>query len=248
MDAPEKPFHPYRRETLAGSVRAEIERLILAGDLSAGDKLNENLLADSLGVSRGTVREAVRTLAQSGLIELIANRGAFVRRLSLGEINNLYDLRGAIFAMACAAVAKRCALQMDDALVTALNENLEKMREAFCLEDKAEYYALNIAFHDMLMDAARNPRAKSMYDSLVKEMHLFRRRGLSFATNIERSIEEHAEIVRAVEDGNEEAAQSAARRHLEEGHKRFLATLSGEMSDDVTDSSRNPDTRLAKVS
>ena len=67
------------RATLAGEVRGEIERLIVEGELAAGVKLNELSLSNAMGVSRGTVREAIRSLADSGLIDMIANRGEIGR-------------------------------------------------------------------------------------------------------------------------------------------------------------------------
>lgn len=226
----EKPFS-LRRETLAGSVRSEIERQILAGDLQAGEKLNEVALAERLDVSRGTVREAIRTLAESGLIDLLANRGAFVRSLTVEEIRNLYRLRGAIFAMACAAVAERAKSEPIKHVLDALRANLDAMRAAYRDDDRAAYYELNIAFHALLMDDAQNPRAKSVYEGLVKEMHLFRRRGLSVSPNIARSIEEHEAIVDAVEKGNVDGARQAAQRHIDEGLTRFLNTLEEEASE-----------------
>lgn len=62
-----------------------------------------------MGVICKTVREAIRSLADFGLIDLIANRGTFVHEMTFAEVHNLYDLRGAIFAMACAAWARRLA-------------------------------------------------------------------------------------------------------------------------------------------
>lgn len=215
----------FRRETLSETVSAEIQDRIVSGELGAGEKLNEVALAGALGVSRGTVREALRLLAQSGLIELVSNRGAYVREVSEDEIRNLYEIRGAIFSMACAAVARRQAEAGDPGLVAALRDNLDAMRRAHGDDDKAAYYALNIAFHEMLIAAAGNPRAKAMYEGLVKEMHLFRRRGLSFATNIARSIDEHATIVEAVAAADEAAARDAGRMHIVHGLERFLATL-----------------------
>jgi DNA-binding GntR family transcriptional regulator len=97
------------RATLAGEVRAEIERMIVEGDLQAGEKLNELTLSAAMGVSRGTVREAIRSLADSGLIDLVANRGAFVHETTLEELRNLYDLRGAIFGLCCSSAARRVA-------------------------------------------------------------------------------------------------------------------------------------------
>ena len=231
------PPTPFRRETLAGEVRSEIERRILSGDLPAGRKLNEVELAGALHVSRGTVREAIRSLADSGLIDLVANRGAYVRRLTVEEIRNLYDLRGAIFAMGCAAVARRVQATPDPDLVAALHGNLSDMRQAYSRDDRAAYYELNIAFHDMLLAAARNDRAKGLYDTLVKEMHLFRRRGLSVALNIATSIKEHAAIVAAIEAGDPAGARDAGLHHITSGLARFVRTLEGVDTDGGADGS-----------
>lgn len=213
------------RATLAGEVRSEIERMIVDGDLAGGEKLNELVLSNAMGVSRGTVREAIRSLADSGLIDLIANRGAFVHETTLAEVRNLYNLRGAIFAMACAAAARRVAEGRESRLVKRLVANLDEMREAHVKDNIKRYYALNIEFHDILMQAAANPKAKAIYDNLVKEMHLFRRRGLSIATNIARSIEEHEAIENAVSAGNAEGARKAAESHIVLGLGRYMNLL-----------------------
>ncbi len=214
-----------QRRTLAGEVRAEIERRMLSGELASGQKLNELQLADSLGVSRGTVREAIRSLADSGMIELISNRGAFVRKLSVDEIRNLYELRGAVFGMGCASIARRMNETRDPALITALEASVRDMRTAFEGGDAPTYYELNIAFHDMLLVASQNAKAKSVYDSLVKELHLFRRQGLSVLPNIERSVAEHDAIVVAIKAGDVNGARAAATAHVESGLGRFLKTI-----------------------
>ncbi len=89
-------------------------------------------------------------------------------------------------------------------------------------------YALNIEFHDLLIDAANNARARSVYSNLVKEMHLYRRRGLSIAANIARSIKEHEAVVAAVAAGDEEAAARAANRHIKSGLNRYMQILGQE--------------------
>lgn len=210
------------RATLAGEVRTEIERMIVDGDLRAGEKLNELALSNAMGVSRGTVREAIRSLADSGLIDLIPNRGAFVHQTTLDEVRNLYDIRNAIFSMACGAAARRAAEGFEPDLVARLRKNLEKMRIAHAKDDMQSYYRLNIEFHDMLIHAAGNPKVKTIYDNLVKEVHLFRRRGLSIATNIALSIEEHSAISAAVESGDEKAAKAAAENHIVWAFGRYM--------------------------
>ncbi len=216
------------RATLAGEVRGEIERMIVEGDLPGGEKLNELALSNAMGVSRGTVREAIRSLADSGLIDLIANRGAFVHETTLGEVRNLYELRGAIFALACACAARRVKEGEEPELAKALAANIAAMEKTQTNEDRATYYTLNIEFHDMLLEGAANPRAKAMYDNMVKEMHLFRRRGLSVANNIARSLEEHRAISDAVAAGNAEAARKAAERHIVEGFSRYMKMVERE--------------------
>jgi DNA-binding GntR family transcriptional regulator len=212
------------RATLAQEARAEIERMITDGELTAGEKLNELDLSMVMGVSRGTVREAIRSLADSGLVDLIANRGAFVHETTLSEVQNLYELRGAIFAMACAAAARRVGASEERDLAAALAANIEKMEEAQKTEELATYYALNIEFHDMLMAAAGNPKAKVIYDNIKREMHLFRRKGLSIASNIARSLEEHRVIADAVIAGDEIAARDAANAHIQQGFDRYMIT------------------------
>jgi DNA-binding GntR family transcriptional regulator len=211
-----------QRATLAGEVRGEIERMIVSGDLAAGEKLNELSLSNAMGVSRGTVREAIRSLADSGLIDLIANRGAFVHKTTLAEARNLYDLRGAIFAMACAAAARRLREGAEPRLIAQLDRNLEQMRAAHDCGDTAKYYTLNIAFHDMLLAASGNPKAKVTYDNLVREMHQFRRRGLSLVTNVAQSIAEHEAITRAIATGDEDGARRAALDHITGGFARYV--------------------------
>ncbi len=214
-----------RRATLAGEVRAEIERMIVDGDLAAGVKMNELALSNIMGVSRGTVREAIRSLADSGLIDLVANRGAFVHETTLAEVRNLYDLRGAIFAMACSASARRVADGTEPSLSKRLTRKIEAMQTALVREDTRLYYTLNIEFHDMLLEAAGNPKAKTIYDNLVKEMHLFRRRGLSIVTNLARSLEEHIAISDAVIAGDTESARAAAHHHITSGLARYMQIL-----------------------
>lgn len=219
-----KTFGP-RRATLAVEVRGEIERMIVEGELAAGEKLNELSLSTMMGVSRGTVREAIRSLAGSGLIDLIANRGAFVHQTTLEEVRNLYELRGAVFGMACAAAARRVGEGLEPRLVAQTLRTMEQMRATHAKADTARYYALNIEFHDLLLQGAGNPKAKMTYDNLVKEMHLFRRKGLSIVTNVASSIAEHEVIVEAVARGDAEGARQAALDHITGGFSRYTTMI-----------------------
>ena len=85
-----------RTESLATVVQRELERMILTGDIPAGERINENMLAGKLSISRGPIREALRKLEQAGLVESLVNRGMFVRKISLDEALNLYEIRAVL--------------------------------------------------------------------------------------------------------------------------------------------------------
>jgi DNA-binding GntR family transcriptional regulator len=74
----------------------EIERVILGGEYGPGDRINEKELALRFGISRGPVREALRTLEATGLVEQVPNRGVFVRQLSAAQADDIYEVRAAL--------------------------------------------------------------------------------------------------------------------------------------------------------
>ncbi|MGH6920669.1 MAG: GntR family transcriptional regulator, partial [Geminicoccaceae bacterium] len=101
----------------------------------------------------------------------------------------------------------------------------DEMAAAVAAGDKDRYYQLNLAFHARIMELCGNRRARADYEGVVTEMHLFRRRALSRVSRITASLAEHRTIVAAIRAGNAEAAFQAARRHVQHGRERFVATL-----------------------
>ena len=89
-----------QNHSLTMLVQRELERMVLAGELAAGEKLNELALAERLGVSRGPVREALRALAETGLVRIEKNRGVFVREISVAEADEIYEVRATFDQMA----------------------------------------------------------------------------------------------------------------------------------------------------
>jgi DNA-binding GntR family transcriptional regulator len=227
----EARFDARNIQTLTGAVQQEIERRILTGEIAAGERLSEVALAASLGVSRGPVREALRGLAQAGLVDSIANRGVVVRKIGLDEALDLYDLRAVLFGFACEILARRRTA----AQLASLEQALRDMAGALAAGEKERYYQLNIAFHATVLALSGNRRARATYESVVKEMHLFRRRGLSRVGNIEASLAEHRTIVAAIAAGDPVAAFRAGRTHVRHGRKRFLASLEQELSEGTGD-------------
>jgi DNA-binding GntR family transcriptional regulator len=209
-----------RTRSLSSLVAQEIERMILAGTLAAGERLNEQALATRLGVSRGPVREAVRGLERTGLLVGVRNQGSFVRHVSAAEALEIYDLRAAITGLACARLAEA----RDTAQISALRAIVKRMDVARRAAEPAVYYAANLDFHAALLDFGGGPRAQRLYEELGNELHLYRRRALVQPENMRASNAEHADILRAIARGDVPAARAAGEAHIAGGKSRFQAT------------------------
>ncbi len=96
-----------RTQSLTAIVHREVERMILSGELKPGERINEQGLALRLGVSRGPVREALRSLERSGLLTSVVNQGVFVREIADQEAAEIYDVRAVVFGFVCERLAGR---------------------------------------------------------------------------------------------------------------------------------------------
>jgi DNA-binding GntR family transcriptional regulator len=210
-----------KSQSLTSLMKAEIERMILDGSFAAGERINENALAVRFGVSRGPVREACRALAELGFVELIPNRGVFIRRIDRREAEQLYDVRAGLTGLAARLLAKIATKSQ----IEELQSLLERMDAAALSLD--EYYPLNLRFHDCMVEFTGNERLVAAYRQLVKELHLFRARGLVQGGGLAVSNAEHRDIVAAIRARDPVGAFEAAYRHVECGKTRMVAALDG---------------------
>jgi DNA-binding GntR family transcriptional regulator len=211
-----------RTQSLSAIVRNELERMILSGELKAGERINEQMLAARLGVSRGPIREAMRGLERTGLVNAIVNHGVFVREIGVEEANEIYDIRAVVFGFACARVANMASQAQKDELAAYVR----RMDEAVEAGDNAAYYRLNLAFHDAIMSFAAHGRAAQVYDALIKETHLLRQRALDSVPAMRESNAEHAELVAAIRNGDAARARSLAEAHALGGKRRWVEAMS----------------------
>lgn len=204
------------------SIAAEaIEQMIVNGDLVAGDRINESVLAEDLGISRGPIREACRSLEQAGLLSSQTNRGMYVREMSLDEARELYELRGAIAALVGELIVKRGKDKDIQALVSLVG----RMQEAADGQDAESYYKLNLQFHDLLVAASGNGSLSLTYHRIVNQLHLLRRRGLVQEGNLQVSNQEHRAITDALVARDAPAAAAAMKAHVANGLSRLLTSI-----------------------
>jgi phosphonate utilization transcriptional regulator len=203
--------------SLPSLLQAEIEQMILSGELTARQRINEVELAERFRTSRGPVREALRALEECGLVRAERNRGTFVREVSLAEADEAYDVREALDELIGSRLAERAtATQID-----LLRKLLAEMDTATAAGDVRRYHKLNLEFHDALVDFVGNSRLTETYRRLTKELLLFRLHGLQEGGGFEVSNAEHKAIVKAIASRDPARAGRVLRAHAADSRARM---------------------------
>lgn len=206
-----------RAESLTAIVQRELERMIVSGELRAGQRLNELALAHRFGVSRGPVREAMRALEHAQLVSTRMNQGFFVRQVSEAETSEIYDVRAIVYGFICERLAQTVRAEE----IAALEAAVRKMDAAIDASDSAEYYRHNLQFHDDSIRFARHKRAAQTYQSLINETHLSRQRSLVSPEHMRESNTEHKALVEALKAGDATEARRLGEQHSLAGLRRW---------------------------
>jgi len=206
---------------LGGAVHDRIERMVLTGGIAGGERINELRLANELKVSRGPIREALRTLERAGLLDAVPNRGMFVRKVALEDALHLYDVRGGLGRTAASLAARRISKPQ----LARLRATLERMERAYAARDVPGYYAANLAFHSQIIECAGNPRLAAVSDAVRNELQLYLRNAVLGHGRLGESQAEHRAIFKAIADGDAERAGAAFEAHILSGKQRMLDHL-----------------------
>lgn len=203
--------------SLPALVQRELERMILAGELSPGGKLNEAALAEVLGVSRGPIREAFRALEESGLVRLEKNRGVYVRQIAIEEADEIYELRAVLDEF----VGRRVAATASTEEVRELRAQVTRMEKTAARNDVDIFFQANLEFHDRLVALAGNTKLLGTYRRLVNELRLFRRTTLAQGGALTTSTREHRQIVERIAARDSEGTARALHEHVMASQERM---------------------------
>jgi len=142
---------------------AGLRDMIVEGELAAGARIPERLLCDRFGVSRTPLREALKALASEGMVELLPNRGARVTRLTERDVDDMFQVMSTLEALSGTLACERIT-EPELAEIRALHY---QMLAHYMRRQLPDYFRLNQAIHEAIMDAARNPVLKATYGSLA---------------------------------------------------------------------------------
>ena len=196
--------------TRAEQLCAEIADAILSGSLAPGARLDEQGLADRYDVSRTPVREALRLLAATGLIEVRPRRGATVTQVSSAQLVELFVAMGEIEAT-CARLAALSMSPIERRQLEGLHERMAGIVDA---GDEGAYAEANVDFHSRIYRGAHNSIIEEMATALRRRLSPFRRAQFRAAGRLASSHREHGAVVDAVIRGDAEHAHQSMLRHV----------------------------------
>jgi DNA-binding GntR family transcriptional regulator len=192
------------------SAYAALHAAIVAGELSPGERLIEEELAERLGVSRGAVREAILRLGHEGLVVRERNRGARVRRFTVDEAVEILEARAALESLAAGYAALRRTEDEARELVSLVDE-METLRAGGELLAMSER---NAVMHRRILEISGHAIARDICARLHSQMVRFQFRTVLAPGRSQKSLAEHRRIVTAIAAGDRPAAEQAMREHL----------------------------------
>jgi DNA-binding GntR family transcriptional regulator len=195
----------------ADAVYGELKEAILSGTLEPGRLIDKAGLCEKLGVSRFPVSAAVTRLSYDRLVDVAPQHGSFVARISLNDVRERFFIRSALEGEIAAEAARRMTRADKDALAA----NLKQEAAAVEAEDLAVFYALDVAFHQIMTTRLGMARANDLLENLRVHLERARRLAMSPGGRLLAALKEHASIAGAIEASDPVAAREAMKRHLD---------------------------------
>ncbi len=195
---------------LSDQIRNALTDEIASGSLPAGAALDEQDLANRFGASRTPVREALRQLSVSGLVDMRPRRGVIVTRLTPAQIMDMFETTAEIEAM-CVRLATYRITPLERSHLLDLHESSRALVER---GDIDAYDAFNTNFHEAIYNATHNGFMAEQAVAIRARLKSFRRTQLRQSNRIARSREEHGGIMVAIAQGDGEEASRRMRAHM----------------------------------
>lgn len=212
---------PILRRSLHDEVASRIRDLIIEGVLAPGARIVETQLGQSLGVSRTPLREALKTLASEGLIELAAARGAVVKRFSEKEVRDMLDVLAVLEGFAARLACERAS----DTQIADMRALHDRMTGFYRDGNRLDYYKLNQEFHSGLLRLSGNGALQSSHLAIQARLKRIRYIGNSEPRKWKDAMSEHEEMIRRLEARDAKGLAAILALHMEHTWQRVKDIL-----------------------
>jgi DNA-binding GntR family transcriptional regulator len=217
-----------RPETLRHQVENVIRQAIMSGRFAPGARLIERELCETLGVSRTSVREALRRLEAEKLVRSVPHKGPVVAIMSKQEAAELYAIRGLLEGFAAGEFARIA----DDAAIAQFGEKAKALRVQALAQDQAGVLKAKTELYDVLLDNCGNGLVKEILTSLYSRVNLLRATSLMHPDRLPTSLREIDKLFKALKARDAGAAEAAARLHVSNAEKAAMRMLDEADSED----------------
>lgn len=199
-----------------------LRTLILDGDLSLGERLDERQLAERMGISRTPLREAIGRLANERIVEHRPYQGNFVRTFTRSQVSDLFEVRKELEGMA----ARLAAPSVHEPEVLELNAIVDRARTALARDDFVEFEHADREFHSAIIRMSNNETLVEILGTLDLHIQLVRHLANQAPSLPELTMDDRALIVEAFKNGKGEVAAEHMRHHIQSVHDTVVAQLS----------------------
>jgi DNA-binding GntR family transcriptional regulator len=204
-------------QNLTALAYCSIKAYILREDLDEETRLTEEFLSGQLGISKSPVREALNSLHTEGLIRIEARRGAYLRRFSIQEVKDLYDLREALEVYAVGSA------QLSTQVISELRRSTERARKHLKSNQKLGHIEEDTKFHALIAAATGNAELCRVLANVQSQLWLCRRKTYDLSSST--LLDAHRAIIEALDKGNRQDAQTAMRNHIDLVRRRLICFM-----------------------
>lgn len=201
---------PVRRLSLYEAVTERLREMVLEGELAPGSRISEKQLCEIFDVSRTPLREALKVLANEGLVELLPNRGAKVTEVTLREVVDLFEVMVVLEGLS----GKLLVARATDADIEEIRGMHQRMIALYQRHERAEYFLLNQDIHRRLTEIAGNSVLLELESTLAVKITRARYMANMQMGRWDESASEHEQILEALEERDAQKLSTAMRLHM----------------------------------
>ncbi len=206
------------RKSLGEHVFESLKHSIVTGKISSGEWLVESHIAETLGISRTPVREAIHKLEREGLIERQPRGGFTVLGLTRNDIEETFGIRCVLEGYA----ARLAAVKHNEEELEALEKKIEEFQNALDRKKMNLLPAINTEFHDLLYSLGKSPKLISIINGLRDQIYRFRKMNLKEEKFAATSNQDHIHMLQSIRKRNAQDAERLAREHILRGREIVL--------------------------
>lgn len=209
------------RRTLHDEVLERLRDMIIEGRLEPGQRINEGPVGAQLGVSRTPLREAIKTLASEGLVEILPAKGAIVRKFTERDLAQILQVLKTLEQLG----GRMACEQASDETIAAIHGLHKRMLELYETRERLEYFKLNQAIHSAIVAASGNAVLAEMHETLQARIKRLRFIGNEGPVKWAGAVAEHEEMMAALLKRDAEALADVIGRHMESTRLRVHDVL-----------------------